>query len=166
MAAEVEPGFDDEVDETFDVALTLPGESRHNTIVLGGTDLTIPLEMDADGDPFQDDAVCLRSASGFYEQALLSSDEVVRADSDKRYLYYPFEDVPSGVYSVDVQIAGRWTAVISGILVSRGEARRGDEVLGEDPPGDGSAADEAGEDDDEPEAPELGEDGDEGPCDC
>jgi hypothetical protein len=128
----VEPALlDAEPDALHDVALFNPGESEHNTIVLGGVDVVIPLELDMDGDPFQDDAVCLRSQGGDWEHVVLSSDSEVTAARDKRHLYYPFHEVPSGVYNVDVRIAENWITVISNLLVSRGAAYIGDEPLGE-----------------------------------
>jgi hypothetical protein len=152
---EEEPSLDDEPEATFHVALGSPGDAHHNTLVLGGTDVWIPLEMDADNDPFQDDALCLRSVSGLYEQALTSRDPEVLVDAEKHYLHYRFEDVPSGVYQVDLQVAGRWVSVLSGIVVSRGEARVRDELLSEEPPAEGAAPDDIEEEpgDDEPGEP-------------
>lgn len=120
--------------DTHDVALFNAGETEHNTIVLGGVDVVIPLELDMDGDPFQDDAVCLRSLGGDWEHVCLSSDPEVKAARDKRHLYYPFHDVPAGIYSVDVRVAESWNTVISNLLVSRGAAYIGDQKLGETAP--------------------------------
>lgn len=116
-------------DITHDVALFNPGETLHNTIVLGGVNVVIPLELDMDGDPFQDDAVCLRSHGGDWEHVCLSSDPEVTVDPDARHLYYPFHDVPSGLFNVDVRIADRWVIVIANLLVSRGIAYLGDTPL-------------------------------------
>ena len=128
----VEPAVvDTEPVATHDVALFNPGESEHNTIVLGGVDVVIPLELDMDGDPFQDDAVCLRSQGGDWEHVMLSSDPEVLSAPDKRHLYYPFHDVPSGLFNVDVRIAENWVTVISNLLVSRGAAYIGDTPLDE-----------------------------------
>ncbi len=129
-------------DAIHDVALFNPGESEHNTIVLGGVDLLIPLELDMDGDPFQDDAVCLRSHGGDWEDVRLSSDPEVTAAPDKRHLYYPFYDVPAGLYHLDVLIARRWTTVTSNILVSRGAAWLGDTLLSGDLPAAAPAVDD------------------------
>jgi hypothetical protein len=118
-----------DADSTHPVALFNPGETEHNTIILGGVDLLIPLEMDMDGDPFQDDAVCLRTRAGGWEDVKLSSDPDVRPAPDTRHLFYPFEDVPAGVYSVEVRIADTWTTVLSDIRVSRGAAWVGDRKL-------------------------------------
>lgn len=132
----------DESAELHNVALFNPGESEHNTIVLGGVDLVIPLELDMDGDPFQDDAVCLRSNGGDWEHVCLSSDPEVTAAKDKRHLYYPFHDVPAGLYHVDVRIAENWVTVISNLLVSRGAAYIGDTVLAESLPAETVALDD------------------------
>lgn len=118
-----------DVDNIHNVALFNPGESEYNTIILGGVDVVIPLELDMDGDPFQDDAVCLRSHGGNWEDVRLSSDPEVVAAPDKRHLYYPFQDVPAGIYHVDVRIAERWNTVLSNLLVTRGKAYIGDKVL-------------------------------------
>lgn len=121
-------------DSTHNVALFNPGDTEHNTIVLGGVDVVIPLELDMDGDPFQDDAVCLRSHGGDWEDAKLSSDADVTAAPDKRHLYYPFRDVPAGLYHVDVRIADRWNTVLSNLLVTRGKAFLGNQQLPETAP--------------------------------
>jgi hypothetical protein len=156
--------LDDEPDATHDVALSNIGETERNTIVLGGVDVVIPLELDMDGDPFQDDAVCLCSVGGHWEDVRLSSDPEVTASRDKRHLYYEFQDVPSGVYHVDVRIGDQWTTVLRGLLVSRGVARLGDRTLGEEPPADDAAVDDphvlVDRDQPEPGAPPPSADGD------
>ena len=120
-----------DVDNTHNVALFNPGETEHNTIVLGGVDVIIPLELDMDGDPFQDDAVCLRSQGGDWEDTLLSSDSDVTASPDTRHLFYAFRDVPAGLYHLDVRIADRWNTVISNLLVTQGKAWLGNQLLSE-----------------------------------
>lgn len=125
-----------------DVALFNPGETEHNTIVLGGVDVIIPLELDMDGDPFQDDAVCLRSQGGDWEAVRLSSDPEVSVARDKRHLYYPFHDVPSGIYHVDVRIAEHWVQVLGNLMVSRGVAYLGDRPLSAELPAEKPAVDD------------------------
>lgn len=131
MAAEQE-----EIHAIHDVALFNPGEKEKNTIVLGGVDVIIPLELDVDGDPLQDDAVCLRSASGNFEDVRLSSDEHVTAAADKRHLYYPFLDVPAGLYCVDVRIGQSWVNIQSNLLVVKGTAYWNGKPMEEDLPAD------------------------------
>ena len=131
-----------DVDNTHNVALFNPGESEHNTIVLGGVQVVIPLELDMDGDPFQDDAVCLRSHGGDWEEAKLSSDGDVTAAPDTRHLFYPFHDVPAGLYHVDVRIADRWSTVLSNLLVTRGKAWLGNQQLPSEAPQSAPATDD------------------------
>lgn len=122
-----------EEEAEHDVALFNPGESEHNTIVLGGVNVVIPLERDLDGDPFQDDAVCLRAYSGAWEHVCVSSAPEVVYDEETEHLCYPFRDVPAGIYKVDVRIAERWVNVIARLMVSRGVAYLGDQALEEAP---------------------------------
>lgn len=131
-----------DVDNTHNVALFNPGETEHNTIILGGVDVVIPLELDMDGDPFQDDAVCLRSHGGDWEEAKLSSDDDVTAAPDTRHLFYPFRDVPAGLYHVDVRIADRWSTVLSNLLVTRGKAYLGNQQLPGEAPTTAPATDD------------------------
>lgn len=125
-----------------DVALFNPGEKEHNTIVLGGVDVVVPLELDVDGDPLQDDAVCLRSRTGRFEDVRLSSDEQVTATPDKRHLYYPFHDVPAGLYCVDVRIGDSWVNIQSNLLVVKGTAYWNEKELTGDLPGARPATDD------------------------
>jgi hypothetical protein len=71
-------------ERVHDVMLAEPGGKSVNTVVVGGTDVIVPLERDADGDPFHDDEVWLRSASGAVDLRLLSSDPDVEASPRAR----------------------------------------------------------------------------------
>jgi hypothetical protein len=105
--------------DVHDVALGNVGEKDHNTIVLSGVDVVVPLEMDMDGDPLQDDEVHLRAKHGQYEQVLSSSDEDVEVDTDARLLYYRFRYVPPGAYNVAVRIRDHLVTVVRGLVVTR-----------------------------------------------
>lgn len=113
------------------VALGDAGGDDHNTIVLSGIDLVIPLELDMDGDPFQDDQVRLASEHGHYEQILLSSDPDVEPAQDSRWLHYRFRDVPPGAYRLAVRIGGEWSPVLRGIVITREGAFASGKKLGE-----------------------------------
>jgi len=110
------------------------GEDDVNTIVLGGYTLVIPLELDLDDDPLQDDEVRLRSEDGCFERVVKASDPEAEPAPDERLLYYHFHDVPPGAYRIEVNVAGRWSKVLDGIVVKRtGPVVRGAELGAERP---------------------------------
>lgn len=128
MSTEVE---DDEAAEsgetlvphrTYRVATGPIGASAHNTIVVRGMSLTLPLELDLDDDPLQDDEVRLRSQDGFFEQHVRASDPEAEPLIEERLLLYHFRDVPPGVYNAEVNAGGRWRTVVRGLLVERSGA--------------------------------------------
>lgn len=153
MAASDEPDY--LLLDTHDVALGNKGEKDFNTIVLSGIDIEIPVELDMDGDPFQDDAVRLRSEHGFYDQVLTARDPDVEIDTDSRYLFYRFRHVPPGSYRASVLIGDRWVPLVRGIVVTSDGAFLGGKKLGEDRPAEKPADPEEipgeGNDDDTPE---------------
>lgn len=120
--------------ETHDVALGNEGEKDYNRIVLTGVDIVIPVELDMDGDPFQDDAVRLRAEHGHFDQVLVASDRDVEADTDSRYLFYRFRHVPPGAYRVSVRIGDDWVPLLRGLVVTKDGAFVGGKKLGEDRP--------------------------------
>lgn len=132
MAAEAQPEF--LLQETYDVALGNKGEKDFNTITLSGIDLVLPVELDMDGDPLQDDAVRLRSEHGFYDQVLTARDPDVEVDTDNRYLFYRFRFVTPGSYRASVLIGDHWVPLLRGIVVTKEGAFVGGKKLGEDRP--------------------------------
>ena len=149
------------MERTHDVALGNPRGKDFNTIVLSGVDLAVPLEMDLDCDPLQDDEVRLQSEDGHYEKILLASDADARPDPDKRIVVYTFRLVPPGAYRISVRIgAEKWLDVVTGLVVTKEGAFVGDQKLGSEPE---SVAEEKAEDPPEdppeeaPEEEELGE---------
>lgn len=132
--------------ETYEVALGNTGEDDHNTLVLSGIDVVIPVELDIDGDPLQDDEVRLRSEDGYYDVTLASSDDDVEVDVETGYLHYRFRLVPPGVYRAAARAGERWTALFRGLVVQRDGAYLRGEKLGEELPSDKPApAPEGGE---------------------
>ena len=116
--------------ETHEVALGNESEQDHNTIVLTGVDVVLPLEMDLDGDPLQDDEANLRSASGHYDKTLTVADHDVTPDKENGQLLYRFRDVPPGHYRVAVKVADRWVPVLRGIVITKDGAFHGNKKLG------------------------------------
>jgi hypothetical protein len=117
-------------EQILDVMLGSPGDGKFNTIVLGGVDLEVPLEMDLDADPLHDDEVRLLSEDGSYEAVLCANEPDVRADQDKNLYIYRFRSVPPGLYRIQVRISDRgWATVITDILVGRKGVRIGDTEL-------------------------------------
>ncbi|MRG90705.1 hypothetical protein [Polyangium spumosum] len=149
------------MERSHDVALGNPRGKDFNTIVLSGVDLTVPLEMDLDDDPLQDDEVRLRSEDGHYEKILLASDADARPDPDKRLVLYTFRLVPPGAYRIAVRIgAEKWLDVVTDLVVTKQGAFLGDKKLGTEPE---RVAEETAEEpaddppDEAPEEEELGE---------
>ncbi|HMA93971.1 MAG TPA: hypothetical protein VKP30_14870 [Polyangiaceae bacterium] len=119
---------------TFDVSVGNVGETDYNTVVLSGTELIVPLEMDLDDDPLQDDEVRLVSEDGEFERHIRASDPDAEPDEDNRLIHYRFRAVPAGLYRVQVNVAGTWTDVVEGLLVQRGGVVCGDTQLGTNRP--------------------------------
>jgi len=114
----------------YHVATMLPSQKGKNTIVLAGIDLVVPLEMDLDEDPLQDDEVKLVRNDGHFERILQASDVDVTREKDGERLFYCFRDVPPGLYSVLVRISvHEWSAVVEGIVVTTKSARWNDQDL-------------------------------------
>jgi hypothetical protein len=120
------------IDLTLDVMLGEPGGSTFNTIVLGGTDIIVPLERDLDGDPYQDDEIWLESLDGSFRERRYSSDPDVVPDEDKNVLLYHFRHVPYGVFNIVAVVAGRPLVVYSGLIVRKEGAFMGQDKLGQD----------------------------------
>lgn len=125
--------------ETYDVALGNKGEKDYNTIVLSGIDIVIPVELDIDGDPFQDDAVRLRAEHGHFDQVLTARDPDVEVDTSGKYLYYRFRYVPPGAYRASVRIGDDWVPLVRGIVVTKDGAFASGQKLGEDRPATAAA---------------------------
>lgn len=134
-----------------------------NTIVVGGFELVIPLELDLDDDPLQDDEVRLYSEDGCFTQIVKASDPGAEPAPDERLLYYHFRDVPPGAYRVEVNVGGRWTRVLDGVVVRRsGPVLRGAQLDAERPalqlgPGAQPEEDESEDEpeEDEPQSPDA-----------
>lgn len=110
------------------------GEDDFNTLVIGGIDLVIPLEMDLDDDPLQDDEIRLRSLDGFFEQIVRASDPDAEPAPDERLIYYHFRDVPPGPYRIEVNVGGVWVLVVDGLIVTRtGSTLHGNKLTNERP---------------------------------
>jgi len=118
-------------EQSHDVAFGNAKGRDFNKIVLSGVDITVPLEMDLDDDPLQDDEVRLRGEDGHYDRTLLASDPDAKPDTEKRLVLYTFRLVPPGVYRVSVRIADeKWMDVVTGLVVKRDGAYVGDKKLG------------------------------------
>jgi len=148
------------MEKSYDIALGNPGEKDFNTIVLSGVDITVPLEMDLDNDPLQDDEVRLRSEDGHYEKILLASDADARPDEDKHLILYTFRLVPPGAYRISVRVSDQtWLDVVTGLVITREGAFIGDEKLGAEPKAVAEASESPAADEppEEPEEQSFGE---------
>jgi hypothetical protein len=126
-------------DDVANVMLGEPGEDTWNTLVLGGTDVVVPVERDPDGDPFQDDEVWLCALDGTVVQRRYASDDEVDEDEENRLLLYRFTDVRYGVYNVWTKIGGRPSEIARGLVVRREGVFAGESALPEDRQGPGAA---------------------------
>jgi hypothetical protein len=139
------------------VATSDPRDGSHNTLVLGGVDVIIPLEMDADGDPDSEDTVRLTAADGFYQAVRREGDtEITREDSGP-VLLYRFPDVPAGTYAVEVQVGESWYTVLQDLRVTRA----GKLFVGDEPFEGGPGPGEFGTPDEPEEAEEPVDEGEE-----
>lgn len=151
----------DLVETTHDVATFDEGDGNVNVLVLPGHDLIVPVEMDPDGDPLQDDGASLDSVGGAYSRFLRPGGPDVEADVEKRLWYYRFRDVPHGVYRVSLHVGESWTYLFTDLVVRREGVHALNKKLSEQKPTDGAAP--AAELEPEPE-PAL-EDGETGVAD-
>ncbi len=126
------------------VAARSEGRRTSNTLVIPGHDVVIPVELDLDGDPFQDDEVRISAELGGYERVLRSSDPSVTRAPEAAWLLYRFERVPYGVYRVSVRVAGRWMLLHLGLVVRRRGVFMGDRELTTELPASPSRAAERG----------------------
>jgi hypothetical protein len=151
---------DGEPDLVLDVMLGEPGGATFNTVVLGGTDVVVPLERDLDGDPYQDDEVWLESLDGSFRMKRLSSDPDVIPDEDNNVLLYHFRHVPFGVYNVVAVVAARPIVVTSGLVVRKQGVFLGDEKLADTYAGGAfGETDDAAEDPSAPDATAVPDEG-------
>jgi hypothetical protein len=128
------PKSTEQLGEWFDIMLGNPGESDHNTIVLSGIDLVVPLELDLDSDPLHDDEIRLKSETSAFERILLSSDPNATPDPDKHLLLYRFRVVPPGIYRISVKVGETWSDLVVGLVVSKKGAYLGDKRLDDGDP--------------------------------
>lgn len=118
----------------YNVATMLPAQKGKNTLVLSGVDLVVPVEMDLDEDPLQDDEVRLVRSDGHFERVLTASDADATREEDGERLLYRFRDVPPGVYAVQARIhTHEWASIVEGIVVTTRAAKWNDEDLGGSP---------------------------------
>jgi hypothetical protein len=119
---------------TYRVCVGNLGEDDFNTLVVDGIDVVIPLEMDLDDDPLQDDEIRLRSLDGFFEQIVRASDPDAEPVPDQRLIYYHFRDVLPGPYLIEVNVGGVWVLVVDGLIVTRtGSMLHGNKLTNERP---------------------------------
>jgi hypothetical protein len=140
-------------EETINVMLGDPGEDTWNTLVLGDTEVVIPLERDRDDDPFQDDEVWLCAADGTVVQRRYASDDEVEDDEEKNLFLYRFSHVRYGMYSVWTKVGGQAAEIMRGLVVRREGVFAGQSLLSEDRQGPAIAPD-TGEDSGISEVPE------------
>ena len=137
----------------FAVALGNPDESDFNTVVLGGVDISFPLEADLDGDPLHDDELRLLRIGGGYDEVLFASDDDARHDAEKNLYIYTFREVPFGCYDLLVRIGDqKWVPVISGLRVAKTGVKLGELTLQQEeakpaPRNDESEPPDSGEED-------------------
>ncbi len=144
---------------TAHVAPTDPGRKRHNTLVLSGLDLVIPLEVDLFDDPEPDDEIRIRSEDAGYEAQLKLGASEVEQEGDSPLFLFRFREVPIGTYDVSIRLGEEWLDVVRGLEVTpRGVYRDGREYGPTVDGADLGVPDEEADDpdDDEPEEEEWG----------
>lgn len=107
-------------DEELGVAPATSGETKVNTIAVLHSDVVVPLEMDLDGDPLQDDEVRIRTIDGSFERVLRANGPGVERDQAAGLFRYHFADLRYGAYRLGVRVGDRWGDV--GDLVVRAGA--------------------------------------------
>jgi hypothetical protein len=107
------------------VAPSLPNDQTKNTLVIGGVDVVIPLEIDVDDDPRSHEHIRLCSEDGLFEAHLQAGGPDVRQDGDHPLLFCTFRDVPPGLYSLEVRIGNAWYKILASLQITRDEAQLG-----------------------------------------
>src|SRR5438477_5932612 len=74
------------------------------TTVRAGLDLIIPLEIDLDDDPDNDDQIRLRQLNGAYDIVVTADSKQVREHEENPLALYRFRDVPAGEYDAAVKV--------------------------------------------------------------
>lgn len=100
------------------VATSNPDDQTHNTLVVAGIEVVVPMEADMDGDPDTPDSVRLRKEDGGYQSELTVGQPGVEQDGDNPLFFYHFQCVPVGEYAVEIKIDGGWYPVLRGLRVS------------------------------------------------
>jgi len=85
-----------------------------------------------DGNPFQRDLVRLRQLDGGYESQLMEGDPDVRRDGKNPLNFFHFQQVPPGLYAIDVYAQDTWRTILSGLTVKTAGAYYGNDSF-EDP---------------------------------
>jgi hypothetical protein len=129
----------DLIETTHDVATFDEDDGNVNVLVLPGHDVIVPVEMDPDGDPLQDDGIALDSIGGAYRRFLRPGGPDVEADLEKRRWFYRFRDVPYGVYRVALHVGETWTYLLTDLIVRREGVFAGGKKLGAQKPADAAA---------------------------
>lgn len=118
------------IESTHDVATFDEDDGNIQVLILAGHDVIVPVELDAENDPLQDDWVSLRSVGGAYEAFLQPGMPDVEADVPNRRWYFRFRDVPFGAYRVELLVGEAWTELIPDLVVRREGVFAGGKKLG------------------------------------
>lgn len=108
------------------VATSNPGDDTHNTLVLSGIELVIPLEADLDGDPNTPDCVRLTKEDGSFQSELTAGGPGVEQDGENPLFFYHFSGVSMGEYSIEVKVGDNWHTILRGLRLSHKGAFVGD----------------------------------------
>jgi len=101
------------------LASSSPDDSLHNTLVLSGIDLVVPLEVDAEIDPTPHDEIRLKTKDGLLEAHLKGGDPDVTQDGENPLLLYRFRNVIPGVYTVELSVGKTWYQILGDLHISR-----------------------------------------------
>jgi hypothetical protein len=115
---------------TLHVAVGTTNDKVSNTVVVAGYAIEFPLEADLDADPLHDDVLRLEGVDGSTCES-----SGFRLDPDSSLLLHRFEDVLPGIYVVTVMLAdGRWSPVLSNVVVTKDGATVSGVRAKEEPP--------------------------------
>jgi hypothetical protein len=112
--------------------LSAIGGSPVNTLVPDLWDVLVPIELDLDDDPRQDDEVSLVGVTGKTVRHLTRADPDVAPDPDSGRLIFRFRSVRFGIYAVWLTVAGDRHELIPHLVVRRAGVFVGDAKLGDD----------------------------------
>lgn len=108
--------------QAVDVEADTPAPKQTSSIAPGAEvkdeiDLALPMEVDLDGDPTQEDAVRLVSVALGVDRVVSENDPDATRHPTAPLVTYRFPKLQPGTYSIQVRVDGRWVPYLTGVTL-------------------------------------------------